>query len=299
MWFEQRFEERPKRLRLDCVECLRPMWFPPSKHGKYLTCGGSCAAARYGKMTKAADLRAARTPAPKPRQWKCEHCLEEMSGGSARSRFCSWSCLSAYRIGFTLRLETERTRACAHCSGSFIVKKSQIDSGIGKYCSQKCCYASGPTSSISSPENLRVAHVARVAAIRDGRIIYRRGPEHHSWEPDREALQARKAKRALESTRRYRKNNPHKVREFTLRRKGRKLCALPRGTVALIGKLQQWRCSVCRCDIRKKFHVDHVMPLARGGQHEPMNLQLLCPTCNVRKSAKDPIRFMQERGFLL
>jgi hypothetical protein len=30
-----------------------------------------------------------------------------------------------------------------------------------------------------------------------------------------------------------------------------------------------------------------------------LNVQLLCPPCNLKKHAKDPIQFMQERGFLL
>lgn len=49
---------------------------------------------------------------------------------------------------------------------------------------------------------------------------------------------------------------------------------------------------VCKtCSIEK--------PLARGGTNQRTNLQLLCPPCNLSKSAKDPIDFMQSRGFLL
>ena len=42
-----------------------------------------------------------------------------------------------------------------------------------------------------------------------------------------------------------------------------------------------------------------IKPLARGGTNQRTNLQLLCPPCNLSKSAKDPIDFMQSRGFLL
>jgi len=41
------------------------------------------------------------------------------------------------------------------------------------------------------------------------------------------------------------------------------------------------------------------MPLSRGGSNDKYNLQLLCPTCNLKKSAKDPIDFAQENGNLL
>ena len=40
-------------------------------------------------------------------------------------------------------------------------------------------------------------------------------------------------------------------------------------------------------------------PLALGGSNDKANLQLLCPTCNAKKSAKHPIDFMQSRGLLL
>lgn len=47
------------------------------------------------------------------------------------------------------------------------------------------------------------------------------------------------------------------------------------------------------------YHVDHIQPLALGGSNDKTNLQLLCPTCNTKKSAKHPIDFMQSRGLLL
>jgi 5-methylcytosine-specific restriction endonuclease McrA len=100
--------------------------------------------------------------------------------------------------------------------------------------------------------------------------------------------------------RRYRKANPHKLREWQQRRgKGKVLPRLPWGTVPRIGDAQRWRCAICRCSIRGGYHLDHIMPIARGGKHVPRNLQLLCPSCNVRKNAKDPIAYMQELGRLL
>jgi 5-methylcytosine-specific restriction endonuclease McrA len=34
------------------------------------------------------------------------------------------------------------------------------------------------------------------------------------------------------------------------------------------------------------LHVDHIRPLAKGGKHEPSNLQLLTPEENLKKGAK-------------
>jgi 5-methylcytosine-specific restriction endonuclease McrA len=62
---------------------------------------------------------------------------------------------------------------------------------------------------------------------------------------------------------------------------------------------QKGRCPICRDSIAKRFHIDHVMPLIRGGRNDRTNLQLLCVTCNLRKGPKDPIAFAQERGLLV
>jgi 5-methylcytosine-specific restriction endonuclease McrA len=62
---------------------------------------------------------------------------------------------------------------------------------------------------------------------------------------------------------------------------------------------QKEKCPICRKPLNNIYHVDHVMPLSRGGTNWSSNLQLLCPRCNLKKSAKDPIAFMQENGLLI
>lgn len=63
--------------------------------------------------------------------------------------------------------------------------------------------------------------------------------------------------------------------------------------------LQKWRCVTCRADLKLGKHLDHVIPLAAGGRHEVGNFQWLCPSCNLAKSARNPVDFMQSRGFLI
>jgi len=45
------------------------------------------------------------------------------------------------------------------------------------------------------------------------------------------------------------------------------------------------KCPMCnkKLDI---YHIDHVIPLAKGGYHTSSNIQLLCPPCNIEKSDK-------------
>jgi len=42
-----------------------------------------------------------------------------------------------------------------------------------------------------------------------------------------------------------------------------------------------------------KFHVDHIVPLSKGGGDELENLQFLCAQCNLRKSnSYDALKFL-------
>jgi hypothetical protein len=63
--------------------------------------------------------------------------------------------------------------------------------------------------------------------------------------------------------------------------------------------MQKGKCACCKVKLGSKFHRDHIIPLARGGTNDHLNIQLLCRPCNIRKSAKHPVDFMQENGFLL
>ena len=74
---------------------------------------------------------------------------------------------------------------------------------------------------------------------------------------------------------------------------------LSSGLVQRLSEMQKARCACCRISLSAGYHLDHITPLARGGMNDDHNMQLLCPTCNLTKSAKDPIDFMQSRGFLL
>ena len=206
---------------------------------------------------------------------------------------CGPECNAAWRK----RQHEALQRDCETCGASFRPRPIQIRNGGGRYCSQQC----NPSDHLITPQALANAQEARRQRVASGAIYWNSGPEHHSWKGGKSAALARRrdSGKLAAGLRRYRAANKHKVREWKQHRKNAKLERLPYGTIPRIGTMQRWKCAVCSVGIKNSYHLDHIMPIARGGKHEPRNLQLLCPSCNVRKSAKDPITFMQERGRLL
>ncbi|MBC7680751.1 MAG: HNH endonuclease [Ferruginibacter sp.] len=213
----------------------------------------------------------------------------------SRRQTCGKEC----RLAHEAQKKKARECACLHCGVAFTPRTTQVNLNQGKYCSLAC--STKAIGQLWTPD-ARVKAVSAVAkSIEDGLFTPKKGVLHPQWTGGYEAARdrSRLSGKDSERTRNYRKNNPEKVREFSSKRRGLKTGALPSGTVSRIGMLQRWMCAICTAGIKGKFHADHITPLARGGKHEPLNIQLLCPTCNVRKSAKDPIDYMQSRGFLL
>lgn len=191
----------------------------------------------------------------------------------------------------------KRKRNCLTCGNVFYPRKTQLNSGYGKFCSQKCNTAKKKFSH-TAEANLKRIIAYMLTMEKRG---FPRGENHPKWKGGQKATVRRRIEsgKAAESVRKYRTKNPEKVKEFNLRRKSKKFGRLPNGFIKNLMFLQKNMCAICKTEIKQQFHVDHIYPIAKGGKHEPQNIQLLCKTCNLRKSAKDPIDYMQSIGFLL
>jgi hypothetical protein len=167
----------------------------------------------------------------------------------------------------------QRKRNCLECGSEFVPRKIQLTKRQGKYCSVACCNKN--SQHLLNPESIKKSQESRKVNLKNGKWKPVSGENHYAWKGGEEARKLRNklsGKRA-EATRKYRKNNPDKVREFTLRRKGKIVGRLQRGTVNKIGEAQKWKCPVCKTSIKQNYHVDHIVALASGGKHEKDNIQ--------------------------
>lgn len=100
----------------------------------------------------------------------------------------------------------------------------------------------------------------------------------------------------------WKKDNKDKVRAYGDRRRAKKnetSGEYSSDDIHEIKKLQKYKCAYCPKSIRKKYHVDHIIPLAKGGSNYRKNIQVTCPKCNLKKNSKDPIDYAQQIGKLL
>lgn len=99
--------------------------------------------------------------------------------------------------------------------------------------------------------------------------------------------------RAAANTRRRRrtKEGRAKKREYDARRRARKAGAEGEYTMADVRrayKAQRGKCWWCGEECGESYHVDHLVPLSRGGSNSSDNLVISCPACNCSKNDKLP-----------
>lgn len=102
--------------------------------------------------------------------------------------------------------------------------------------------------------------------------------------------------------RRWGKANPDKIRN--IQRRTRKACASrirsyktlqyarKKGVTvepvdyAIVFARDHGRCHLCGKKVKRSYwHLDHLIPLSRGGEHSYRNVAVSCPMCNMRKGA--------------
>jgi CRISPR/Cas system Type II protein with McrA/HNH and RuvC-like nuclease domain len=93
------------------------------------------------------------------------------------------------------------------------------------------------------------------------------------------------------------RKGPPEINDSTGPVKRHKRKDIGKPTIRRLFEAQDGKCVFCHVDL-DQFHVDHIIPIARGGGNGENNLQLLCPKCNLSKRDKDPAMYMMEVGIV-
>ena len=91
--------------------------------------------------------------------------------------------------------------------------------------------------------------------------------------------------------------NPQKCKAYRHNRKARVKGnggKLSPDIIKTLMALQKGKCACCGKNLKDGYHLDHIMPIALGGTNTDDNVQLLTPSCNLRKSAKHPDDWARE-----
>ena len=145
---------------------------------------------------------------------------------------------------------------------------------------------------------LRAAYLADPEAARARMAKYREANRQKCRDADRRwRLANPDKKRAL--TERYRVNNPDKMRQKEAIRRAKK-----RGTNGFlvtpkdIQRLElrySGRCAYCETPLKRGYHLDHVVPLVRGGSHSIGNLVPACQPCNSSKGPRTVVEWKRRQ----
>ncbi len=73
--------------------------------------------------------------------------------------------------------------------------------------------------------------------------------------------------------------------------KRRVKCAVEYIDPLVLYKRDKGICGICKRPVHvNQFHIDHVIPLSKGGEHSYRNTQITHPACNLKKRASLPLK---------
>lgn len=190
-------------------------------------------------------------------------------------------------------------KACTKCGTEypatieFFAKQSRSSSGLHSWC--KGCNskrgrewaANNHDKVLANKKLYRQRHPERVQEQQ--RVAVAKKPEHYSEQ--QRAWRSANAEHVSGVKRTYRRINFESVRANNQKRRALKRASQGTFTGAdtrtqLLA--QKGLCWWCGCELNGEYHLDHRIPLNKGGSNKPNNIVCSCAKCNLSKGAKLP-----------
>ncbi len=180
--------------------------------------------------------------------------------------------------------------------------------GLRSWC--KACCRKKRKAYLSCPEvqkhnhDVRKTYLQRPDAKERARLAEqkrRQRPEVRAYQQSYEKTKRthsgyREKERIRSRTRYYQPNGKEKALAKNHTRRARKLNNGGTHTAQDVQtqyERQRGKCYYCKTKVGKKYHVDHIIPLARGGSNGPENIVIACSTCNLSKCDRLPREWPQ------
>lgn len=225
---------------------------------------------------------------------------------------CTTCGIEKANIEFAIRSGMSRYSKCQDCQLKALKEKSErIAAKLREYVPDSHEKIAAYRREYYKANSEKIAARAKEYNRKNAEKISQKAREYRKANAERIAdfmrqYQKNNAEKIAARVREYNKRHPEKQASITRNYRARKRSAGGTHTALDIARIlgrQRGLCANCETELfksgKKKYHVDHIMPLARGGSNWPINLQCLCPTCNLSKNAKDPIEWAQQNGRLL
>lgn len=204
-------------------------------------------------------------------------------------------CGRCYQVANYKKREKVRIASCVECGVAF---QSGQRGKLATLC-PSCKYQRSVVASRAWKER-NPQHIAAYRAAYDADESHREAMRERARKRQANADKARVAAyrrklyeerqrpTAAAKMREYRKRNPGKHAEIENRRRARKLAQFvaPVDPTA-IRERDGGLCGICGSEVAiAEQSLDHIIPLALGGTHEPANVQIAHRRCNSRKGAR-------------
>lgn len=105
--------------------------------------------------------------------------------------------------------------------------------------------------------------------------------------------------RRKDTCKRWSESNKEYIRIKAQNRRHKLIGKLSKNLATKLFELQKGKCPACKKKLGKDYHLDHIVPIALNGSNTDNNIQLLHSKCNLKKTDRNPIEFMQTLGYLL